>query len=214
MTRGFRMPARFAAEDSAVTSGGRILFVCTGNICRSAFAHHYVARALADRQLHHLEVASLGMGVNQQLVVPEEILELAPGPIQGALTEHRPTLVNEPAVIASDVVLTATTRHADQIVTEVPAVHARTFTLIEFLSSIRHIKDAQNVRDLARQADRWRRRHRQHDAGALNIPDPYGRGMPAYRAMVDELTPLLDELVGKLTDLVGSPSADDDPDGA
>lgn len=214
MTRGFRMPARFAAEDSAVTSGGRTLFVCTGNICRSAFAHHYVLRALADRQLHHLEVTSLGTGVNQQLVVPEEILELAPGRIQGALKEHRPTPVNEPAVIASDLILTATTRHADQIVTEVPAVHARSFTLIEFLTSIRHIKNAPSVRDLARQADRWRRQHRQQDAAALDIPDPYGRGMPAYRAMVDELTPLLDELVSKLTDLVGSPAADDDPDGA
>ncbi len=214
MTRGFRMPARFTAENSEVTSPGRILFVCTGNICRSAFAHHYVARALADHQFHQLQVTSVGTGVNQQLVVPEEILTLAQGPLQSALREHRPTLVNDPGVIASDLILTATTRHADQIVTEVPTVHARTFTLIEFLTSIRHVTDTLSVRDLARQADRWRRQHRPHDAAALNIPDPYGRGMPAYRAMVDELTPLLDELVGRLSDLVGAAAADDDADGS
>src|SRR5437667_10397595 len=44
------------------TKTKRILFVCTGNICRSPLAAALLQRALAQRGIDGLEVASAGTG--------------------------------------------------------------------------------------------------------------------------------------------------------
>ncbi|MEX3565049.1 arsenate reductase/protein-tyrosine-phosphatase family protein [Micrococcus endophyticus] len=111
----------------------RVLAVCTGNICRSAFVHHTL-----QSQLNALlgergtaVVTSAGTGPNQALTVPEPLLGHSPSRrVRAALREHRPRQLTAAVLRDQDLVLTATDEHLEEVLREDPGAVRRTFTVL------------------------------------------------------------------------------------
>ena len=69
---------------------GRILFLCTGNICRSALGHHRLAHLLEQQVPGAYEVSSAGTHANLDLRAPQQILALGGDDLHASLTAHAP----------------------------------------------------------------------------------------------------------------------------
>lgn len=171
-----------------------IVVVCTGNICRSAFAASYLRHGLADRAPGVFDVTSAGTGTAPGLTVPREVLDLGE-PLGLDVAGHRARQLTPGIIRAADLVLTATRAHRSATLAEVPGALKRTYLLTEFADLLR-IVNARPGPD----ADAWRVAISQVVAhrGAVtptDVPDPYGRGRPAYDAMARQLMPLLEVIV-------------------
>lgn len=170
------------------------LFVCTGNICRSALAHHYLGQALEDTHPDAFRVVSAGTGWYEGLEVPDDLVAVVPA-VAGRLAGHAPHYLNLGDIRAADLVLTATEEHRRRVLAEAPFALKRTFTILEFAEIV---ADRQLRPGLDRIA--WltaiseAARHR-GSYTAADIPDPYRRGQAAYEDMRDLLLPALDVLV-------------------
>lgn len=172
-------------------------FVCTGNICRSAFAQAYLQEKLPESSL----VASGGTGINQALEPTDEIKSLAEE--QGiSLEGHRPRPLVEEEVRQYDVVLTATLAHRAQVLAEAPGLLNRTFTIKEFAQLLGKI-DIQEItgetpsawwRALARKASQ-RRSLVNTPENNLDIQDPFRKDMSVYNESVQEIIGALDAIV-------------------
>ncbi len=91
----------------------RILFVCTGNICRSAMAEHLL-RHIAQSQKLDLEVGSCGVAAEGYYEVPAVVRRLLGE--KGVLPfEHRPRLLTREILRAPDIVLVMTEAHLEHI---------------------------------------------------------------------------------------------------
>ncbi|MEK7389796.1 MAG: low molecular weight protein arginine phosphatase [Elusimicrobiota bacterium] len=91
----------------------KILFVCTGNICRSAMAEHLL-RSWSDRRGLGLEVRSCGTAAESWYEVPEHARRSLA--LEGVTDfTHRPQLVTRDVLRWADVVLVMTKGHREYI---------------------------------------------------------------------------------------------------
>ena len=193
-----------------------VLFVCTGNICRSAYGHHLLARELDQTAPGSYAVVSAGTQVNPRLTVPPQIHALERAAGLRTLREHSPSQVNRRTVQKADLIVGATSEHLAAVLRETPGALNRSFTMLEFGAAAAALAagtlpawtgpasaDAtlpERVRELARHLSR----HRPAIRGSLDsidLPDPYGREDEAYPAMAEALEPAVDHMVRLLADV-------------
>lgn len=176
-----------------------ILFVCTGNICRSPLAEAF----LADRARRYLEgeirVHSAGTwGREGNLATAETI---AAGRQRGLdIERHRARPLSADLIDTADLVLGLTTEHRDEIVRISPQAAPRAFTLKELASLLQAVgrgegTDEDAVRARIEEADRVRRSVRERIAGDLDVEDPLGMGQGTYREIAWEIEEAIDRLV-------------------
>lgn len=194
-------------DDAAGAAGAapvRILTVCTGNICRSAYAQH-VLQARLDELLGcgRAEVGSAGTGPNQALAVPDEILHLAPSSgVMDALLSHRPRQLTARVLAGQDLVLTATEAHLDAVLREEPGAVRRAYTLLEAgrLAAGTDLPDAGGLPALT---TAWAARRDTLTGDPLDLPDPFRGPVAGYAAMADALDPALEAIAQAVARAVG-----------
>lgn len=194
-------PAAGRADDGDAPV--RILTVCTGNICRSAYAQHVLQQRL-DTLLGpgRAMVTSAGTGPNQALAVPEPILDLAPtAEVREALRAHRPRQLTARTLAGQDLVLAATEAHLDAVLREDPGAVRRAFTLLEAGRLAEDVEGTQGVVETgggmrgltaAMAAGRSGLNSLSTGADAWDLPDPFRGPVEGYVAMARVLDPALE----------------------
>ncbi|GAA3088703.1 hypothetical protein [Streptosporangium carneum] len=166
-------------------AGFRILFVCTGNICRSPLAERLARSALL--RCPEFQVASAGTHAEPGMRMDERarrvLLRLGGDP-EGFVSQP----LTQELVAAADLVLTATVRHRAEAVDRHLAAATRAFTIAEFGALVRAVPE----RTVVRHDDPvLRARALVAEARSLrglvrvdqpDIPDPYRRSRWAHRA--------------------------------
>ncbi|NMB40487.1 MAG: low molecular weight protein arginine phosphatase [Firmicutes bacterium] len=147
-----------------------VLFVCTGNTCRSVMAKGLFEKMWCDspRKNINVKVYSAGVGALEGLGASEEALEILYE--KGIdLSDHRSTMVTATLLEKADIVFAMTTAQKDFLLDFYPQAKEKVCLLLEY----------------AEKANK-------------GISDPYGRGLASYRKVAGELKEALKKVIAKL----------------
>ena len=149
-----------------------IMFVCTGNICRSAMAHHYMQKRVYDlKRENDIIVSSCGTNA-----IPGEKSTnnaiIAMKQYGTDLTKHRATNILDIDIENYDLILCMTKQHKNNILAYFPKLKEKVFTLKEYILG----KDDTNI----------------------DIDDPWGYGIDIYVSCAKEIVNYVDKLLEKI----------------
>lgn len=170
----------------------RVLFVCTANICRSAFAH-VVARSWAQRNGWPLEVASAG--THGWSAAPMDEAMAAEAVARGfdpAPFRSRP--VTHDLVRATDLVVTMASEHRDWVLQDWPGAVAKVVTFGQLERACEATPGSVVGRELV---GAIRQAGGRPDPGD-DVVDPYRRGAEAARRCADDLVDRLERTVPRI----------------
>jgi len=174
-----------------------VLFVCTGNICRSPLA----AGLLAAR----LQAAEPGIRVESagtlDLEVPSPPEVIVTGNDLGIdLAGHRGRPLTPIDVEEASLILGMTRKHVREVVTMDPKAWTRTFTLRELVrrgQMMRPRDTSQSLSDWLVFVHHGRRMVDLHGRSREDdIADPLGGSMRDYRVAAETIDGLIDDLIG------------------
>ncbi|MGM0696771.1 MAG: low molecular weight phosphatase family protein [Actinomycetota bacterium] len=228
-------PADPAAPRQRATPAGRVpgplpsarvLVVCTGNICRSAYVEYALQAQLnallGDRG--RAVVTSAGTEPNQALTVPGPLLDLAPSRrVRAALTQHRPQQLTGRSLAGQDLVLTATDDHLDEVLREDPAAVRRTFTILGMGTLLRDhgeelaaaVPPGAGVTALVTALAELRSRLIAHgERPDADLPDPFRGPAEGYAAMAQTAQPIVELLAWEIARALDGDVVDEEPTGA
>ena len=184
----------------------RLLFVCTGNVCRSpvaaGLASAWVARTAGGEAA---DVEIISAGTNAPLGRPLDPHSAAAlSRLGGARAEHTARGLTQDVAAHADLVLTMTREHRRTVLGLAPRGLRRTFTLLEAADLLRSVE----VRDLARlplelrAAELGRRldaaRAHRATSSADDIDDPIGRRASVHDSVADTIDVALRPLLSAL----------------
>ena len=184
----------------ATPRAGRVLVVCTGNVCRSPYIERRLAQLLSGTGL---EVESAGtralVGAAMEPGSADALTAVGADHDGFDARQLTPALLDR-----ADLVITATQDHRTDAVTLHPKVLRRTFALGELADLVRGVDLATAAADgppddtetpwvaqVARIARERRGLAPARPAADSDVPDPYRRGPEAYAQMTHAVESLL-----------------------
>jgi protein-tyrosine-phosphatase len=187
----------------------RILFVCTGNTCRSPLAEGMLRNMLQEEQLD-AEVRSAGVSAMNGSPISRNsaaILKEA-----GISDELSSSALGQTDVDWADVILTMTMSHKGTVIQRHPSAIEKTFTLKEFVEDDPEAIAARDVREqlaaefqmkqaLGQPITDTEKSRMEKLNGSLfdyDISDPYGGSLDTYRLIAGEIELNLKKLITKL----------------
>lgn len=152
-----------------------ILFVCTGNICRSPTAERLAIAMAAERGIPDVTASSAGTrAVIGHPMHPDAARVLQD--LNGDPTGFVARQLTPKVALSADLVLTMTLEHLDVVLEMAPRLLHRTFTLTEAARAAAEF-GARDVTSLSALRPRLR------TGGDIDIPDPIGKD-PGYFSSV------------------------------
>lgn len=187
----------------------RILFVCTGNTCRSPMAEG-ILRKLAGEQGVDVEVRSAGVAAAEGVQISyhaEGVLRDNQIHDQMTSTPLRPELTDW-----AELILTLTQGHKRQVIQYFPGSAGKTFTLKEYveddeqvLREMRELDGLLAARELqmslgqqVSEADGQRIIELRQRMPVYDISDPFGGSRDEYDRTAAEIRSALDKLLDKI----------------
>jgi protein-tyrosine-phosphatase len=176
-----------------VSAVRRVLFVCTANICRSAYAEVVTAHRLGSLAGAGVELASAGTHGWLDHPMDEEMAAQAVR--RGAdPSRFRSRRLTRAIIDEADLVLTAEAAHRAYVLRERPAAVRRTFSLGQLAAALDRVDPAATGSELLVAARRARATARPED----DVADPFRRGADAAEAAAVHLDDLLETVLPRL----------------
>lgn len=148
----------------------KIMFICTGNICRSAMAEWYMKKRIQEEKLD-IEVYSSGIygeeGSSASYLAKEVMKEYGVN-----MDEHIATVTSKSNIQEMDLILCATTAHKRILMQMYPNLEDKIYTIKEYAY------DNENE--------------------SKDISDPWGYDITVYRHCAEELTNAIDKMIRKM----------------
>lgn len=163
-----------------------LVFVCTGNVCRSPFAERLSTAMFADAGLTGWKFSSLGTGALEGHPMDElmrERLEARGGSGEGFAARQ----ATAEGLREADLVITMQSGHHDWVLEEMPGLITRTFSLGQ---AVRFTVEDAGARRGGAYLDALHG-HRSRARRRDDVQDPYRRGPEAADRAADEITKLL-----------------------
>lgn len=192
-----RIAAHAGLEVRETAPVERVLFVCTGNLCRSPMAEAFTRAFLAGRP-HEVSVASAGL-LQPTMVSPAEVLA-AMARRQVDLSRHRPRRLPDDFEVEPDLVIGMAREHVRALVERDPAFYfPRSFTLKSLVGRAGTLGPRPPGAPLATYlAALGQGRDFRELAGMSTldeVADPIGRGRAAFERAAGEIGTLCGALV-------------------
>lgn len=108
----------------------KVLFVCTGNICRSPMAEGLLRKLAGERGIR-LEALSAGLAAFPGLPATPEAIEAA-GEMGIDLSGHQSQPLGKGLILESDLILTMTAKHKETILRKMPDLAGKVRLFSEF----------------------------------------------------------------------------------
>ncbi|WP_448407243.1 arsenate reductase/protein-tyrosine-phosphatase family protein [Mycolicibacterium sp. XJ647] len=160
-----------------------ILFICTGNICRSPIAERLAIAFAAQLEIPDFNASSAGIrAVIGHPIQPDAALVLQQ--LGGDASNFAARQLTSRIASDADLVLTMTTAHRDAVLELAPRQLHRTFTLSGAARLVSEFH-ARKVDDLAAL------RPHLHGDKQLDIPDPIGQSAEFHATVGSQIAELL-----------------------
>lgn len=156
-----------------------ILFVCTGNTCRSSMAEGLLKDMIKKNKIDGIQVSSAGISaIEGQKANEKAIMVLRNKGID--ISSHRSTQLTKKLIKEADLILTMTLAHAQIIEAISPEATGKVYTLRGYA---RKMIDDKNY------------------SGNFDIADPYGMGYNTYKSSMSEIESELKIIINNIDKL-------------
>ena len=147
----------------------KIMFICTGNICRSAMAHK-IAEKKVKEQNKNIQVYSCGIWA-QDGDIPTYEGRTVMQDYGIDLSTHRATNIKNSNIKDMDVILCATINHKLNVIAMYPELKNKVFTMKEYAG---------------------------YPNNDLDIKDPWGYGLDVYKKCAKEIENCIEKILEKV----------------
>lgn len=156
-----------------------ILFVCTGNTCRSSMAEGIFKHLLIKNNIENIHVSSAGISAYGGDVANKNAITVLKS--KGIdISNHSARQIDDVILTNSDLILTMTDSHKRVLIKYAPEFSNKIFTLREFAYKINgEISDGIN----------------------LDIDDPYGMDYQVYQLCMAEIETELNKIIKNVNKL-------------